>query len=85
MANTKNGVNHATRFNVRLKRQKGQSHTSGIRGLQKSEQRNLKENKKVTTSTKVDLKLDVPGVDEEDEKGKANATNDKCLSRNSLA
>ena len=58
MAKTKNGVNCATRFNVRLKRQK-----------------NKNKKKKVPKSTKMNLKLDVPGVDDGVGKGKANTIN----------
>ena len=44
---------------------------------QNQENGTLKQNKKkmVTKSTKVDLKLNVSGVDDENEKGKANAIN----------
>ena len=62
-------------------------HTSRIRGLQKSEPRKwhteiiiIIKKKKVTKSTKMDLKLDALCVDHEDEKGKANATNDMFTS-----
>ena len=52
-------------------------HTSRIRDLQKTEPRKWhNEIKKVTNNTRVELRLDVPGVDDRDEKGKANAINE---------
>ncbi len=51
-------------------------YTSRIRNLQKVEPRKWhSEIKKVTKSCQAELKLDVPGVDDHDEKGKADAIN----------
>ena len=80
LAKTKNGVNCATRFNVRLKRQQKAYHTTRIRGFQKPRKWHTEMKKKVTKATNLDLKLNVPGVGHEDEKGKANAINDMFTS-----
>ena len=52
-------------------------HANRIRGLQKTESRKwYQQIKKVTNSGKSELRLDIPGVCVDDEKGKADAVND---------
>ncbi|XP_072050129.1 uncharacterized protein [Amphiura filiformis] len=52
-------------------------HANRVRHLQKAEPRKwYQELKKITNSTKKDLKLNIPGIDDKDGVGKANSIND---------
>ena len=73
----KNGVSCEMKLSVKLKKQRLNYHANRIRDLQKTESRKwYQQIKKVTKSGRSELRLNVPGVQDDDEKGKADAVND---------